>query len=115
MKSRCHHRLFSSEQFNDILTYALANQTKLVIATTGYSQEQLDQIKEASKEIAIFQSYNTSFGVQMVTKMLRQFAKEFYDAGYDIEILENIIIRKLMHLQELLNYYMKLWLRKLMA
>ena len=24
----------------------------------------------------------------MVTKMLRQFAKEFYDAGYDIEILE---------------------------
>ena len=73
---------------NDILTYALANQTKLVIATTGYSQEQLDQIKEASKEIAIFQSYNTSFGVQMVTKMLRQFAKEFYDAGYDIEILE---------------------------
>ena len=52
------------------------------------TQEQLEKIKEASKDISIFQSYNTSFGVQMVTKMLRQFAKEFYDAGYDIEILE---------------------------
>lgn len=73
---------------DDILTYALKNKTKLVIATTGYSEEQLNKISEASKEIAIFQSYNTSFGVQMVTKMLKEFAKEFYNAGYDIEILE---------------------------
>ena len=73
---------------DDILTYAKENKCKLVIATTGYSEEQLEKIKEASKDIPIFQSYNTSFGVQMVTKMLRQFAKEFYDAGYDIEILE---------------------------
>ena len=73
---------------NDILTYALANQTKLVIATTGYSQEQLDQIKEASKEIAIFQSYNTSFGVSMLTKIVKSVAKEFYEQGYDIEIIE---------------------------
>ena len=73
---------------DDILTYAKENKCKLVIATTGYSEEQLEKIKEASKDISIFQSYNTSFGVQMVTKMLRQFAKEFYDAGYDIEILE---------------------------
>lgn len=73
---------------DDILTYALKNKTKLVIATTGYSEEQLAKISEAAKEIAIFQSYNTSFGVQMVTKMLRAFADEFYQAGYDIEILE---------------------------
>lgn len=73
---------------DDILTYALANNTKLVVATTGYSQEQLAKIEEASKQIPIFQSYNTSYGVQMVTKILRQVAKEFYQAGYDIEILE---------------------------
>lgn len=73
---------------DDILSYALMNKTKLVIATTGYSDEQLVKINEASKEIAIFQSYNTSYGVQMVTKILRQVAKEFYQAGYDIELLE---------------------------
>lgn len=73
---------------DDILSYALMNKTKLVIATTGYSDEQLIKINEASKEIAIFQSYNTSYGVQMVTKILRQVAKEFYQAGYDIELLE---------------------------
>ena len=73
---------------DDILSYALTNKTKLVIATTGYNDEQLTKIKEAAKQIPIFQSYNTSYGVQMVTKILRQVAKEFYQAGYDIEILE---------------------------
>lgn len=73
---------------DDILTYALKNKSKLVIATTGYSQEQLAKIEEASQQLAIFQSYNTSFGIQMVTKILKQVAKEFYDNGYDIEILE---------------------------
>lgn len=73
---------------DDILSYALTNKTKLVIATTGYNNEQLAKISEASKQIPIFQSYNTSYGIQMVTKILRQVAKEFYQAGYDIEILE---------------------------
>ncbi len=73
---------------DDILSYALENKTKLVIATTGYSTEQLTKITDASKQIPIFQSYNTSYGVQMVTKILRQVAKEFYEADYDIEILE---------------------------
>lgn len=76
------------DNLDDILTYALKNKTKLVIATTGFKPEQLQKIEEAAKEIPIFQSFNTSFGVQMVTKMLKQFAKEFYDNGFDIEILE---------------------------
>ncbi|WRK56104.1 hypothetical protein SD457_22530 [Coprobacillaceae bacterium CR2/5/TPMF4] len=40
---------------DDILDYALANKTKLVIATTGYSEEQLNKIEEASKK---YQSFN---------------------------------------------------------
>ena len=73
---------------DDILAYAKKNKTKVVFATTGFSKEQLDKIEEASKEIAIFQSYNTSFGIQMVTKILRQVAKEFYDNGYDSSLHE---------------------------
>ena len=41
---------------DDILDYALANKTKLVIATTGYSEEQLNKIEEASKKK--YQSFN---------------------------------------------------------
>ena len=100
---------------NDILTYALANQTKLVIATTGYSQEQLDQIKEASKEIAIFQSYTHHWGADGYKNVTTIRKKNFMTQDMILRSLKNIIIRKLMHLQELLNYYMKLWLRKLMA
>lgn len=73
---------------DDILTFALKNNTKLVIATTGFSDNQLLKIKEAANTLAIFQSYNTSYGIQVVNKILRQVAKEFYDSGYDIEILE---------------------------
>ena len=39
---------------DDILTYAKDNKCKLVIATTAYSEEQLEKIKEATKEIPIF-------------------------------------------------------------
>lgn len=73
---------------DDILAYALKNKTKLVIATTGFSKEQIIKIKEASKKIAIFQSFNTSFGIQMMIQILRNSAKELYDNGFDIEILE---------------------------
>ena len=62
--------IFHIQQSDDILAYAKKNRTKVVFATTGFSKEQLDKIEEASKEIAIFQSYNTSFGIQMVTKIL---------------------------------------------
>ncbi len=73
---------------DDILDYCTKTKTKLVLATTGLSQEQLEKVEEASKDFAVFQSYNTSFGMQMVTKILKMVAKEFYDNGYDIEIME---------------------------
>ena len=73
---------------DDILTYGQAHKCKLIIATTGFNEDQLNQIKEAAKNIAIFQSYNTSFGVAMMNKMVGAFAKEFFDHNFDIEILE---------------------------
>lgn len=73
---------------DDILEYCVATKTKLVLATTGLSAQQLEKVEKASESCAIFQSYNTSFGIQMVTKILKQVAKEFYDNGFDIEILE---------------------------
>ena len=60
----------------------------MVIATTGFNDQQKLHIEEASSQIPIFQSYNTSFGVSMLTKIVKSVAKEFYEQGYDIEIIE---------------------------
>ncbi len=90
----CTHRADAIIDFShpnnidDVLAYAKENKCKVVLATTGYTIEQLDKIKEASTIIPIFQSYNTSLGVQLVTRILREVSKEFYDNGFDIEIVE---------------------------
>lgn len=73
---------------DDILTYALEKKIPLVLATTGYTPEALAKIKDASKVIPIFQSYNTSYGVAMLNKMVAAFAKDFFEHQFDIEILE---------------------------
>lgn len=73
---------------DDILNYALDHHCPLVLATTGYKEEHLKKIEDASKKIPIFQSYNTSFGVQMLTKIVKMVSKELFDNGFDIEILE---------------------------
>lgn len=73
---------------DDILKYGVSHHCALVIATTGYNEQQLLRIEEASSQIPIFQSYNTSFGISMLTKIVKEVAKEFYENGYDIEITE---------------------------
>lgn len=73
---------------DDLLKYGVSHHCALVIATTGYNQQQLLRIEEASSQIPIFQSYNTSFGISMLTKIVKEVAKEFYKNGYDIEITE---------------------------
>jgi 4-hydroxy-tetrahydrodipicolinate reductase len=45
---------------DEIIGYALTNKVALVLATTGYSPDQLQKIKDASKDIAIFCSANMS-------------------------------------------------------
>lgn len=73
---------------DSILKFGIKHHCALVIATTGYDQQQLLRIEEASSQIPIFQSYNTSFGISMLTKIVKEVAKEFYKNGYDIEIME---------------------------
>ncbi len=71
---------------DDVLGYALKTKTPLVIATTGFTKEQLEQIKEASKIIPIFHSSNMSLGVNVMLKLVKEAAKAL--KGFDIEIIE---------------------------
>ncbi len=78
----------------DILNYANKYPLPLLLATTGYSSQQLAAIQEASCKMPVFQSYNTSFGISMLLKMAREYSRDFYDASFDIEILEKHHNRK---------------------
>jgi 4-hydroxy-tetrahydrodipicolinate reductase len=72
---------------DEILDYSIKNQVAAVICSTGFSQEQLQQIKDASEKTAILFSRNMSLGVNVVSEALKKVAPILADA-FDIEIIE---------------------------
>ena len=72
---------------DDMLGYAVKNSVPCVICTTGYSQEQVDKIKAASEQIAIFYSGNMSLGINLLIELAKEAAKVLGNS-FDIEIIE---------------------------
>lgn len=70
----------------ELVRYAVEKSLPLVIATTGHTQQELDQIRAAAQNIPVFYSGNMSLGISVLTHLARQAAKMFPDA--DIEIVE---------------------------
>ena len=70
-----------------LLGYARSNNIPLVLATTGYSDEQLKLISQASKEIPIFCSGNMSLGVSVMCELVKIAAGKLAE-WFDIEIVE---------------------------
>ena len=77
----------------NILEYALKTNTPIVIATTGFTDDENKKIKDYSKEMAIFKSANMSFDVTMMKNLLKQIAPKL--EGTDIEITETHHNRKI--------------------
>lgn len=71
-----------------LLAYCISKQVPAVICSTGYSEEQLQKIKEASEKVAILKSANMSMGINLLLKLLKDAAKVLASAGYDIELVE---------------------------
>ena len=71
-----------------LLDYCISKQVPAVICSTGYSEEQLQKIKEASEKVAILKSANMSMGINLLLKLLKDAAKVLAPAGYDIELVE---------------------------
>jgi len=79
---------FSNPSLLDqLLNYSLKNKVSLVIATTGYTEDEMLKIKQASKLIPVFYSANYSIGIEIITQMLKEVSKSL-EEGYDIEIIE---------------------------
>lgn len=60
----------------------------IVLCTTGFSAEQLEEIEEASKEIAVLRSANMSLGINTLSKLAAAAAEILAEAGFDMEIVE---------------------------
>jgi 4-hydroxy-tetrahydrodipicolinate reductase len=76
-----------------LLSYAQEKRIPLVIATTGYSEEELAEIRKASANIPVFLSFNMSLGIALLVRMAKQAASVFKNA--DVEIVEIHHNRKL--------------------
>ena len=78
----------SPKKISEMLMYAKTWSTPVVLCTTGLSEEDLLQVKNTAKNIAILRSANMSLGVNTVIKLLKSVSKVLADADFDIEIVE---------------------------
>lgn len=80
---------FASPKATDnLLEYCVDRKLPVVLCTTGLSAEQLDKIREASKEVAVLKSANMSLGINTLLSLLKDAAKVLAPAGFDMEIVE---------------------------
>jgi len=85
---------FSSPAALDgLLEFAKTRKIPLVLATTGYSPEQVAQIGAAALEVPIFRSANMSLGINVLLELVKKAASVLGDS-YDIEIVERHHRRK---------------------
>lgn len=71
-----------------MLQYCVNRKLPCVLCTTGLSEEQLADIKEASRKVAVLKSANMSMGINLLLKLLKEAAGVLAPAGFDIEIVE---------------------------
>ncbi len=71
---------------SSILEYAVTTKTPAVIATTGLSEADIENIKAASKVVPIFFTFNMSLGVNLLVELAKTAQKVL--SGFDIEIVE---------------------------
>ena len=74
------------ESLSALLDYAKAHHLPVVLASTGYNEEDVAAIRAAAKEIPIFRSANLSLGVYVLKTLAHQAAQLL--PGFDIEIIE---------------------------
>ena len=79
---------FSTVGFSmEVLDSALKHKKALICGTTGFTQEQENQLREASKKIPLLKAANTSYVVNVMNKLLVEASKDLNSMA-DIEIIE---------------------------
>ena len=70
-----------------VLDFSLARQCPLVIGTTGYSEEQMQQIRRTAQTLPVVYASNTSPGMNLLFSLVKQAAAILKDA-VDVEVVE---------------------------
>lgn len=83
----------SPAALESLLELGKARHIPLVLATTGYSPDQLASIGEAAREVPIFRSANMSLGINVLLDLVRR-ACAVLGEGFDVEIVERHHNRK---------------------
>lgn len=76
----------------DLLEFAVSNRIPVVIATTGYTPAQRDDIAKAARKIPVFYAANYSLGIAVLIELAKKTAAAFPEA--EIEIIEKHHDRK---------------------
>ena len=78
----------------DMLGFAEEHKIPVVICTTGFSEAQVQRIKDAAMKIPVFYSGNMSLGINVLIELAKMAAKAL-SGSFDIEIVEKHHHRKL--------------------
>ncbi len=78
----------NASALDGLLDYCVDKNLPVVLCSTGFSDEQLEKIKDTSAKVAILKSANMSVGINALLKVLKEVAPVFEAAGFDIEIVE---------------------------
>ncbi len=76
-----------------MLDFAAQRRIPVVLATTGHTEEEAEDITRAAEKLPVFHSANMSLGIALLVELAKLTAKTFPDA--DIEIIEKHHNRKL--------------------
>ena len=73
--------------FEEVINFARTRKIPLVMATTGLSKKNEDQLVELSKDIPVFRTANMSLGLNVILDLVRRASKILAET-FDIEIIE---------------------------
>jgi 4-hydroxy-tetrahydrodipicolinate reductase len=74
------------EVFGKMLSFTTSFNIPLIVATTGLSDDQIDQLKKYSDKKPVVQSYNFSIGIQILLELTKVANEKLPD--WDVEISE---------------------------
>ena len=72
---------------DDMLSFAVEKNVPVIICTTGFSDAQVQKIKDTAAQIPVFYSGNMSLGINVLIELSRMAARVLSNS-FDIEIIE---------------------------
>ncbi len=70
-----------------LLSYCTMNSVPVVVATTGYTDDQVAEIKKTAEQIPVFFTFNMSLGINLLVELSKR-AVNVLGGQFDIEIVE---------------------------